>query len=295
MKYFTEFVIRDQQATQAQKILDLLPKAYRFYMSLIKNFAITINENAYNRNQSEKKIEWFIQNIVLNEKFVQFMEQNYNTEVKKTIREPIYNFGFEGVVFFYENNLCVKFKRAPSEPDPQFDVACELAGKLELVPIVDCFDIQVENNKVPAIVMKTIKEAKDVIEQDIKDAYTALTLHMRDVIDRTTFHKNVPHEKIGAALEPEYVVSSAKNIFTRDGAHFRKGAELSAKGEAAIRDMVVILTEVYSATTWLFGNDMAGGKNIGIDAGGKHIPFDLGMGMRTRNLPRPEKKLITID
>jgi hypothetical protein len=299
MKYFKEFVTRDQQITQAQKMLSVLPKAYSLYKSLINNFTVSLNENFYDRVKKEKSVEWFIKTIIDNEKFANFIEQTYNTEVKRTYKEPKYDFGYEGIVFFYENDICIKFNRSPEYHDPQFEIACELSGQLELVPIIDCFDAHVEGITVPAIVMKTLKVAEYTLSKDVEDAYTALGLYMGEVLDKLkkdNIEQEISHSEVGAHLDPENAIATSKQLLqTKKSFFISKDAKITPIGEAAIRDMITIIKEVYSQTAWLFGRDIKSGRNIGIDQSGKHIPFDLGIGLRTRNLPPPKKKSITID
>lgn len=300
MQYFREFVTKKEIKSQLKKTIALLPKVYKLYSNLIKSISVSgINEalepvepDFYSKSGEELNSTYFIRNVVTHKKFEDFMNYEYNAKYETEYDEPKWNAGAEGVVFFYTNKICVKFKKYLHELAPEWDVACELAGKLELVPILGCFDVAVKKRVIPGIVMKTLNIPD--MTRELKLAYTALSRYMDSVIRSLDQSDTVSHNTVGMMIDPDNVIDNLKRHVAPK--LFPKPEEVfNEKTESAIRDMVTILKEIYGQTAYLFGSDFGSGRNIGGYSGGKLVPFDIGMGIRTRNLPAPNKTQIILD
>ena len=303
MQYFREFVTHKEIKAQIKKTIALLPKVYKLYSDLIKSVSVSgINEvlepvppDFYAKSGQELNSTYFIQNVVAHRKFVDFMDFEYNSKYETEYDEPKWKAGAEGVVFFYTNKICVKFKKYLHELAPEWDVACELAGKLELVPILGCFDVTVKNKVIPGIVMRTL-DIPDMT-RELKMAYTALSRYMASIIkslDHLNFNDPSSHNTVGMMIDPDWVMNDIKNYVAPQ--LFPNPKEIfNEQTEAAIKDMVTILKEIYGQTSYLFGSDFGMGRNIGGSSGGKMVPFDLGMGTKTKNLPKPKKTQIILD
>ena len=300
MLQFHEFITKKEQLADLDGLLKALPKAYNLYQKLIAKFTLpTLREafDIYKKFKGELNVEWFIKNVIDNEKFQDYMQSNYGAKVKRTIKEPEYDFGAEGIVFFFSKGICVKFNKHPELEDEQFDVACELAGELELVPIISCFEVVKDGTTIPAIVMKTLKVASGMFDRDVEKAYTALSYYLRNFIfDLMRRKEEISHAEVGSHLDFDNVLHGIKNPRERFGHTPKKITDLSPVAESAIRDLVTILKTVYMQTAYLFGADIESGRNLGLDpSSGAVLPFDLGIGVRTRKLSPPQRETLNLD
>lgn len=234
----------------AHKILEIqkaIPKVKQFMFKILNIF----------KNESTVSLSLDVEHYILPSKeFIAYMQQ-YNTSVIKT------KFGLNtklcgqfGCAYFLANELVIKF----SDDAQEFKIANAVKGNLELLPIIDAIEWEVEDWVMYSILMNKVDTNN--ISEAINAASEIIANECNILLDMIQ-SQDVSVEYIQARLSPNFIIQSNKDI------------GLDKETKKAIKDFAKILQLIYNKSGMIVGSDWAS-HNFGIHKK-KIQPFDFGL------------------
>lgn len=196
-----------------------------------------------------------------------FNSPEFKTRISKYGIEPIHrNFGYsrscgqDSCAYFFTKKYVVKILGGKKDYQ-EFNIAKSVAGRLRIVPIVEAFEMDVEDDVCYLVIMRELQTDFFQLSKSITTAASIIADAMWYLQDLVEKKPNIPVEYIRRKL--------SFNSITR-------GEQIDEATKVAIKDLLKVIKLVYDKSGYLFGADFNGGRNVGLSPKGKVMTFDYG-------------------
>lgn len=244
--------------------LQILQDALK-YVEQAKNYLLKI-VSSVSVNEVSSNFAWdMMDKFVGNDQFNDYLKSKFGN-IRPTSKSGgyVYACGMDSCAFFYTRDYVVKFLGG-NYADREFAIANAVKGQLNIVPIIDAFEVEVQNEGYiqQVVVMKKLETGFYDIPQSITKAANYISGVIYDLQEVVERNPELSVEYVRKRLTLAYIL--------------HKIGHLDENVASAVKDIMRIIRFVYDKSGMVMGADIRGGRNIGMAGGvNKVMIFDYG-------------------